>query len=114
MFGYCEISRKTYEQLELKRTNRESHERVSNLTIEDPKRLVLSDLPFSEGQEVEVVVVAKDERDARVRQLKDLLKVTQSVPQVQALSEDDITREVEALPERPMKTITRRLQMLIP
>lgn len=68
----------------------------TSLTIIDPKQVVLSDLPFSEGQEVEVVVVAKDGMDARVRQLKDLLKVTQSLPQVQTLSEEDITREVEA------------------
>ena len=68
----------------------------TSLTIIDPKQVVLSDLPFSEGDEVEVVVVAKDGMDARVRQLKDLLKVTQSLPQVQTLSEEDITREVEA------------------
>jgi hypothetical protein len=68
----------------------------TSLTIIDPKQVVLSDLPFSEGEEVEVVVVAKDGMDARVRQLKDLLKVTQSLPQVQTLSDEDITREVEA------------------
>jgi hypothetical protein len=68
----------------------------TSLTIKDPKQLILSDLPFSEGQEVEVVVVAKDERDARVRQLKDLLKATQSLPQAKAVSEEDIAREVKA------------------
>jgi len=68
----------------------------TSLTIIDPKQVVLFDLPFSEGQEVEVVVVAKDGMDARVRQLKDLLKATQSLPQVQTLSEEDIAREVEA------------------
>lgn len=68
----------------------------TSLTIKDPKQVVLSDLPFSEGQEVEVVVVAKDGFDDRVRQLKDLLKATQSLPQVQTLTEEDITREVEA------------------
>ena len=67
----------------------------TSLTIEDPKQLVLSDLPFSEGQEVEVVVVAKGS-DTRVQQLKELLKATQSLPHVQALTEADITREVEA------------------
>jgi hypothetical protein len=68
----------------------------TSLTIKDPKQLVLSDLPFSEGQEVEVVVVAKDGMDARVRQLKDLLKATQSLPYLQALTEEDIIHEVEA------------------
>ena len=67
----------------------------TSLTIKDPKQLVLSDLPFSEGQEVEVVVVAKGGIDPGVRQLKDLLKTSQSLPQVQVLTEEDITREVE-------------------
>ena len=68
----------------------------TSLTIKDPKQVVLSDLPFSEGQEVEVVVVAKNGVDARIRQLKDLFKATQALPQLQALSQEDITREVEA------------------
>jgi len=68
----------------------------TSLTIKDPKQVVLSDLPFSEGQEVEVVVVAKEGMDAHVRQLKELFNATQSLPQVQTLSEEDITREVEA------------------
>jgi hypothetical protein len=68
----------------------------TSLTIKDPKQVVLSDLPFSEGQEVEVVIVPKNGADARVRQLKDLFKATQSLPHLQALSEEDITREVEA------------------
>ena len=68
----------------------------TSLTINDPKQLVLSDLPFSEGQQVEIVIVAKDGLDARVRQLKDLLKATQSLPQAQAITEEDIVREVEA------------------
>lgn len=68
----------------------------TSLTIKDPKQVVLSNLPFSEGQEVEVVIVAKDGLDARVRQLKDLLKATQSLPQAQAITEEDIIREVEA------------------
>lgn len=68
----------------------------TSLTIKDPKLVVLSDLPFSEGQEVEVVVVAKDEMDTRAKQLKDLLKTTQALPQVQTLNDEDITREVDA------------------
>jgi predicted DNA-binding antitoxin AbrB/MazE fold protein len=68
----------------------------TSLTIKDPKLVVLSDLPFSEGQEVEVVVVAKDEIDTRAKQLKDLLKFTQTLPQVQTLTDEDITGEVDA------------------
>ena len=68
----------------------------TSLTINNPKQLVLSDLPFSEGQQVEIVIVAKNGLDARVQQLKDLLKATQSLPQAQAITEEDIVREVEA------------------
>jgi hypothetical protein len=67
------------------------------LTIKDPKKVILSDLPFRQGQRIEVVVLAKDAVDAdRLQQLKDLFKATQSLPQIQPLSEEDITREVEA------------------
>ncbi|OLE55736.1 MAG: hypothetical protein AUG51_02060 [Acidobacteria bacterium 13_1_20CM_3_53_8] len=66
------------------------------LTIKDPKQVVLSDVPFRPGQQVEIVVLAADEDNlARVRELKDLLRATQSLPQAQALTEDDIMREVE-------------------
>ena len=67
------------------------------LTIEDPKQVVLSNVPFRPGQQVEIVVRAADEDTAaRVRALKDLLNATQSLPQAQALSKDEILREVEA------------------
>jgi hypothetical protein len=67
------------------------------LIIEDPKQVVLSNVPFGPGRQVEIVVRAADEdRTARVRELKDLLNATQSLPQAQALSEDEIWREVEA------------------
>ncbi|HEY0375796.1 MAG TPA: hypothetical protein VGC87_02450 [Pyrinomonadaceae bacterium] len=67
------------------------------LTIKDPKQVVISDLPFRKGQRVEVVVLARDETDAaRIQDLKDLLKAIQSLPQAQALSEEDIAREIES------------------
>lgn len=53
----------------------------TSVTIEEPKRLLLTDLPFSAGQEVEVLVVAKG-LGARVQQLKDLFKATQSIPHI--------------------------------
>ncbi len=65
------------------------------LTITDAKQIVLSNMPFRVGEKVEVVVLAAedDNRAERVRQLQDLLKETQSLPQSQTLSEDDISRE---------------------
>ena len=69
----------------------------TSLTIKDPKQVILSDLPFREGQQVEVVVVAKDGADSsRIEQLRELFAATQSLPQLKALSEDDIISEVEA------------------
>lgn len=67
------------------------------LTITDPKQIVIADVPFRKGEKVEIVVMAaEDNRQERVRELKALLKETQSLPQIQSLNEDDILREVEA------------------
>ncbi len=68
------------------------------VTIKDPKSLVLTDLPFKQGQVVEVVVIAQDNGAAeeRVRDLQTLLKETQALPQAKAISEDDIAAEIEA------------------
>ncbi|MGI8653952.1 MAG: hypothetical protein ACR2LC_01895 [Pyrinomonadaceae bacterium] len=67
------------------------------LIVKDPKRVVLSNLPFHAGQKIEIVVLAKDEdRTARVQELTDLFKATQSLPQARVISEDDVMREVEA------------------
>jgi hypothetical protein len=67
------------------------------LTIKDPDQVVLSKLPFRPGERVEVVVLATDdEHAARLNELRNLFAATQSLPQAQALSEDEILREVEA------------------
>lgn len=66
--------------------------------ITDTKQVVLSDVPFRAGEKVEILVFSADngDHDERVRKLKDLFRETQSLPQIQALSEDDILREVKA------------------
>ena len=67
------------------------------LTIKDPKQVVLSNVPFAPGQQVEIVVLAREKDTVdRTRELRDLFKMTQSLPQAQALSEEDIAQEVEA------------------
>lgn len=68
------------------------------VTIKDPRRLILTDLPFKQGQVVEVVVIAQDngESEERVRDWQALLKQTQSLPRAQATSEDEIAAEVDA------------------
>lgn len=66
--------------------------------ISDSKQVILSDMPFGVGDRVEIVVSRYENgvRQDRVRKLKALFKKTQSMPQVQSLTEDDILREVEA------------------
>ena len=66
------------------------------LTIDDPKRVVLSDVPFRPGQRVEVLLLANDDAAARVQELQDLLKETQALPQARAITEEEISAEVEA------------------
>lgn len=68
------------------------------ITIKDPKSLVLTDLPFKQGQVVEVVVIAQDnvESAERVRGLQALLNETQALPQAKAISEEEIAAEIEA------------------
>ena len=70
-------------------------------TITDAGQLVISDVPFDAGEEVEIVVRARNGDEAgRVRALRDLFKTTQSLPQIQTLTDEDIVREVEAYRNR--------------
>jgi hypothetical protein len=67
------------------------------VTIQDPKQLVLSGLPFRPGQRVEVVMIAEEEQPAaRVQELRALFKTTQALPQARAISEDEIVAEIAA------------------
>ncbi len=67
------------------------------ITIEDPKRVVLSDLPFQAGQRVEVVLIAEEDQPAKdLTALQALLKETQALPQAHAMSEEEIAAEIAA------------------
>jgi len=67
------------------------------VTIDDPKKLVLSDLPFQPGQRVEVVLIAEDEgREKSVQELRTLLKKTQALPEARTVTDDMIAEEVAA------------------
>ena len=67
------------------------------VTISDPAKMELTNLPFRKGQRVEVVMIAEDDdNSARVDELRVLFKKTQALPQAQAISEDMITEEIEA------------------
>jgi hypothetical protein len=67
----------------------------SYATIKDPARLELTGLPFRPGQRVEVLVIAEDEeRSMRGEKLSELFKMTQALPQAQAISEEMIAEEI--------------------
>lgn len=66
------------------------------ITIDDPAKMELTDLPFRKGQRVEVVMIAEDDdKAARIEELRTLLKKTQALPQAQTISEDMVAEEVE-------------------
>jgi antitoxin ParD1/3/4 len=66
------------------------------ITIDDPKTVVLKDLPFRRGQRVEIVLIAEDERAALSESLRVLLKDTQALPSARSVGEDEIEQEVTA------------------
>ncbi|MFB6276690.1 MAG: hypothetical protein ABEI32_11185 [Halothece sp.] len=67
------------------------------LTIEDPKQVILSDLPFSPGQRVEVIVIAENEQpESLTSRFQQLLKETQAIHAISPLTEEDIQTEIEA------------------
>ena len=67
------------------------------LVVQDPKQIVLSDVPFQTGQEVEITLRSIEQPTVeRKNDLRDLLKKTQSLPQIQTLTEEDILAEIEA------------------
>jgi len=58
---------------------------------------VLSDVPFQTGQEVEITLRSVEQLTVeRKNELRALLKKTQSLPQIQTLTEEDILAEIEA------------------
>lgn len=67
------------------------------LTVKDPKKVVLSDIPFPAGQRIEVVLrAAEDDIDKQLKELRDVLKSTQELPQAQIITEQEITEEVDS------------------
>ncbi len=64
-----------------------------------PNRLVLDDLPYQPGQEVEVVVYVKDEMVSRIAKWRTLLSETQTLPQARQITDDEIEAEIEAFRE---------------
>lgn len=66
-------------------------------TVSDSNTLLLEDLPFQSGEEVEVVVRPRQKKDpAAVEVLRKLFKETQNLPHIQKLTEQEIAAEIEA------------------
>ena len=67
------------------------------ITIEDPKQVILSDLPFQPGQRVAVIILAEENPRAEMSQkLRELFDRTQALPGVEDITEEEITAEIEA------------------
>jgi hypothetical protein len=67
------------------------------ITIENPKQVVLSDLPFQVGQRVEIIVLAEDNpQDTISNKLRNLFDKTQAIPGVEEVTDEDIAAEIEA------------------
>lgn len=66
------------------------------LTIQNPKHVILTDVPFYSGQRVEVLLLpADDELSSHIEELQTLFKTTQGLPKAKAISEEEIAEEVE-------------------
>jgi hypothetical protein len=50
----------------------------------------LGDLPYQPGQEVEVVVYAKDEMSSQMAKWRTLLNEMQALPQTRQVTDDEI------------------------
>jgi hypothetical protein len=66
----------------------------TRITLADPKKLVLTNLPFEPGQDVEVLIRTEPKK-ASLKALQMLLKQTQSLPQAQTITKEDIKAEIE-------------------
>jgi len=65
-------------------------------TVKEPRKLVLDDVPFEMGQRVEVLLLAPDHEETdRMKRLKALFKETQTLPQMQTITEEEIAAEID-------------------
>jgi hypothetical protein len=70
-------------------------------TITDPQQITLTDLPFAVGQTVEILIlsqgaIAGKAKTVDGKQVESLFKLTQALPQVQVITDEDIDAEVAA------------------
>jgi hypothetical protein len=71
------------------------------VTIDNPKQVMLSDVPFAPGEYVEVVMLATEPSStAHLETLHTLLKATQALPQARLLTDAEIAADVAAVRAR--------------
>jgi hypothetical protein len=70
----------------------------TQIVITDPERLVLTGLPFKVGQQVEVIIREKRQPLTKLEltTLEQLFARTQAVAEAEGITEEDITREIDA------------------
>jgi hypothetical protein len=67
------------------------------VTIQNPRELILNDLPFQVGQRVEVVMLVEETTPkATPADLQALFRETQALPAARSTTEDEIAAEIEA------------------
>lgn len=70
------------------------------LVIQDPRQVVLTDLPFKAGQQVEVLVVEEESNmAARDQRWKKAFLDTQAMARPRKISEEEIAAEIVAYRE---------------
>lgn len=66
------------------------------ITIEDPKQVILDDLPFQPGQRVEVIMLAEDNpRETLAAEIKKLFKGIQAIHADNSLTDEEIAAEID-------------------
>jgi hypothetical protein len=66
------------------------------LKVTEPGQVIV-DVPYAAGETVEVVVRPRpQDREKLVREFREAMKEMQSLPHIQALTEDDIAKEIAA------------------
>jgi hypothetical protein len=67
------------------------------IIINNPNCVILSNLPFQPGQQVEITLTTTDTQSlSSVEKLRTLLRETQSLPQAQTITEEEIAAEIAA------------------
>lgn len=69
-----------------------------SIKLEKTANLVLDDLPFQAGEEIEIIIVSKNQQQKELlTELKQLLRETQALHSNHILTEAEIQAEIDAV-----------------